>query len=138
MINLLTHIRKHLRRGQLTHGREHLDGPKLNERSVKWGSLQANFVRFDETETFSSWTYRTDYDSGTFSVDGPQPDQILLPGGAHPGDPLSVVAEALTTAAAFDDVFVVYYIDTDTRSVWADSEDGPINFVGVPFIPRCD
>ena len=30
LINLLVHIRKHLRRGQLTHAREHLVGPKLN------------------------------------------------------------------------------------------------------------
>ncbi|MFP6731137.1 MAG: lytic transglycosylase domain-containing protein [Alphaproteobacteria bacterium] len=30
LINLLTHIRKHLRRGQLTKALEHLDGPKLN------------------------------------------------------------------------------------------------------------
>ena len=30
LINLLTHIRKHLRRGELTHASEHLVGPKLN------------------------------------------------------------------------------------------------------------
>ncbi len=30
LINLLVHIRNHLRRGELTHAREHLDGPKLN------------------------------------------------------------------------------------------------------------
>ena len=30
LINVLTHIRKHIRRGQLTKAREHLDGAKLN------------------------------------------------------------------------------------------------------------
>ena len=30
LINLLAHIRNHLRRGEIKHAREHLDGPKLN------------------------------------------------------------------------------------------------------------
>ena len=30
LINLLTHIRNHIRRGELSHARDHVDGPKLN------------------------------------------------------------------------------------------------------------
>ena len=52
LINLLTHIRKHIRRGELTHAREHMVGPKLNRIADE---VEIDIVRAEIAHAFFIW-----------------------------------------------------------------------------------
>jgi soluble lytic murein transglycosylase len=52
LINLLTHIRKHIRRNELTHAREHMDGPKLNRIADE---VEIDIVRAEIAYAFFIW-----------------------------------------------------------------------------------
>ena len=52
LINLLTHIRKHIRRNELTHAREHMDGPKLNRIADE---VEIDIVRAEVAYAFFIW-----------------------------------------------------------------------------------
>ncbi|MFP6744464.1 MAG: hypothetical protein VCB77_04655, partial [Alphaproteobacteria bacterium] len=52
LINLLTHIRKHIRRNELTHAREHMDGPKLNRIADE---VEIDIVRAEVAYAYFIW-----------------------------------------------------------------------------------
>ncbi len=114
---------------------------EVDERTVSWGGLRADFEATpDGTEFFARWAYELDPLSVTAIPGGPTPDQIVLPGGVQLGDPFSSAATAYGFSPFVDETFGVAYYFADDFSIrtYDPGVDSPITFVGVPDFYFCD
>ena len=112
----------------------------VDERFVDWGGFGAQFFA-DESGTlkFERWTYRLGPE-GNAVPDGPQPNQIVMPGGIKMGDPFTMAAKAWGFEAKIDDVFgIAWYFGEELAIMTAEENiNAPIVEIGVPHIGACE